>query len=110
MTKFTFIERFDRIDELNKWKLAKQLSWGTTNSCLIRCTLCPASTHKMHNVIASCTNKDCIKTSYAQSDTKYAHVSVQVWSRFLRKVNIAAKPSRARHTESPQRLRNSLKI
>ena len=75
MTKFTFIERFDYIDDLNKWKLAKQLSWGTTKSNLIRCTLCPASTHKMRNVIASCTNKDCNKEELCPK--RYERVVVQ---------------------------------
>ena len=59
MTKFKFLQRFANHDELTKWQIANQFSWGTTNSCLIKCTICPAATHKMRNVIASCTNKDC---------------------------------------------------
>lgn len=59
MTKFKFLERFTSPEELTKWQIANQLSWGTTNSCLIKCTICPAATHKMRNAIANCTNKNC---------------------------------------------------
>lgn len=59
MTKFKLIEQFESPGELNKWQVEKNLSWGSTHSSLIKCTICPASTHKMRQKVVSCANKDC---------------------------------------------------